>query len=105
MTAVGFTCRHCRQPLPEQDALPGMLHFACAARLSLALASRPRKTDTERLREATAILSEVLGTPGVPGSLRRVAAAWLQERQDHILGGYADEALKDVKPTGKGGST
>ena len=66
------------------DALPGGLHFACATRLSIAAAQKNQKTDQDRLREAMAILSEVMADTRVPLGLRTLATAWCQDRQDAV---------------------
>ena len=79
-----MNCRLCEKPLTMTDALPGGLHFACAARLSLATAQRKQKTDQDRLREAMAILSEVMADARVPIPLRELAASWCQSRQDAV---------------------
>ena len=96
-------CRYCGKPLLPADALPGLLHFACAARLSLAMGTRAKKTDPARLREASAILSEVLVESSVPAPLRKLAAAWLEERRSSMEADAAKAALRNVKTTGKGG--
>lgn len=98
-----MNCRLCEKPLEMTDALPGRLHFACATRLSILAQARSaspvrggyladekdrwkapapaaRKTDQERLREAMAILSEVMADARVPVPLRELAASWCQER-------------------------
>lgn len=40
------------------------------------------KSPEARIREANAVLSEVLACPSVPNGLRRLAAAFVQESQD-----------------------
>ena len=96
-------CRYCGKPLLPDDGLPGPLHFACAARLSLVMGTVPKKTDSARLREASAILSETLVESSVPAPLRKLAAAWLEERRASQEAGVAKSALRNVKTTGKGG--